>query len=145
MFCSRAGLSLQTQEPRLQFCPKAGLPLQNSGNKVAVLLGINRCSSFPLSVAVACSVESLPSNLATPVQYPAGSGILISVLGLGVMTFVCVLSCIDSGGGLDIVLTTHSGRPALVYLSSVLIQRLCTPFRHLTHVHLGCKSRGSKS
>ena len=25
MFCPRAGLSLQTQPPRLQFCPKAGL------------------------------------------------------------------------------------------------------------------------
>ena len=25
VFCPRAGLSLQTQEPRLQFCPKAGL------------------------------------------------------------------------------------------------------------------------
>ena len=28
MFCPKAGLSLQTQEPRLQFCPKAGLPPQ---------------------------------------------------------------------------------------------------------------------
>ena len=28
MFCPRAGLSLQTQAPRLQFCPKAGLRLQ---------------------------------------------------------------------------------------------------------------------
>ena len=28
VFCPRVGLSLQTQEPRLQFCPKAGLPSQ---------------------------------------------------------------------------------------------------------------------
>ena len=28
VFCPRAGLSLQTQEPRLQYCPKAGLPPQ---------------------------------------------------------------------------------------------------------------------
>ena len=26
VFCPRAGLSLQTQAPGLQFCPKAGLP-----------------------------------------------------------------------------------------------------------------------
>ena len=28
VFCPRAGLLLQTQEPRFHFCPKAGLPLQ---------------------------------------------------------------------------------------------------------------------
>ena len=39
------------------------------------------------------------------------------------MSFVCVLSCVVFGGGPDIVLTTHSGRPALVYLSTVLVQR----------------------
>ena len=33
----------------------------------------------------------------------------------------CVLSCVVSGGGPNTVLTTHSGRTALVYLSSVLI------------------------
>ena len=76
------------------------------------------------SVAVAWSVESLPSNPAARVPFPAGSGILISVLGLGVCPFVFVLSCVASGGGPDIVLTTQSGRPALVYLSSVLVQRL---------------------
>ena len=38
--------------------------------------------------AVAWSVESLPSNPAARVRFPAGSGILISVLGLG----VCPLS-----------------------------------------------------
>ena len=47
VFCSRAGLSLQTQTPRLQSCPKAGLPPQTSGTKVVVLLGMNRCGSFP--------------------------------------------------------------------------------------------------
>ena len=29
VLCPRAGLSLQIQEPRLQFCPKASLPLQS--------------------------------------------------------------------------------------------------------------------
>ena len=42
---------------------------------------------------------------------------------------LCVLSFVVSGGGPDIVLTTHSGRPALVYLSSVLIQRLLLPLQ----------------
>ena len=37
-----------------------------------------------VSVAVAWAVESLPSNPAARVRFPAGLGILISVLGLGV-------------------------------------------------------------
>ena len=44
--------------------------------------------------------------------------------GIGCVSFVCVLSCVVFGGGRDVVLTTHSGRPALVYVSSVLVQRL---------------------
>ena len=40
------------------------------------------------------------------------------------MSFVCVLSCVVSGGGPGIVLTTHSERRAYVYMSSVLVQRL---------------------
>ena len=70
VFCPMAGLSLKTQESRLQFCPKAVLPLQtgrsraistskikkitaikknrNEEPRFAVLLGINRCGSFPL-------------------------------------------------------------------------------------------------
>ena len=38
----------------------------------------------------------------------------------------CV-SCVVSGGGSDILLTPDSGRPALVYLSRVLVQILCSP------------------
>ena len=48
VFCPRAGLSLLTQVLRLQFCPKAGLSTANSGTKVAILLGMNRCGSFLL-------------------------------------------------------------------------------------------------
>ena len=81
-----------------------------------------------LSVAVAWSVESLPSNPAARVRFPEGSGILISVLRLGVWP-LSVLSCIVFGGGHDTVLTTHSGRPALVYLSIVLVQRLLLPLQ----------------
>ena len=96
-----------------------------------------------VSVAMVWSVESLPSNLAARVRFPAGSGILISVLGLGVCPLCSVL--VVFGGGPDIVLTTYSGRLALVYLSSVLVQRLLLPYRHLTHRHLTCKSLGCKS
>ena len=47
MFCPRASLSLQTQAPTMQFCPKPSLQ-PNSGTKVSVLLGMNWCGSFPL-------------------------------------------------------------------------------------------------
>ena len=45
---------------------------------------------------------------------------LMYILRLGV-SFVCVLSCVVSGDDSDIVLTTHSGRPALVFLSSIMV------------------------
>ena len=48
VFCPRAGPSLETQAPRLQFCPKAGLPIANLGTYVVVLLEMNRCGSFSL-------------------------------------------------------------------------------------------------
>ena len=99
-------------------------------------------SYYFVSVAVVWSVESLPSNPARRVQFPAGSGILIYIMGFGVCPLSCVLSCAVSGGGPDIVLTTHSGRPALLYLSSVLSRDYCSPYRHLSHGHLDCKSLG---
>ena len=42
---------------------------------------------------------------------------------------LCVMFCVVFGGGPDIVLTSHSGRSALVYLSSVLVQRLLLPLQ----------------
>ena len=54
------------------------------------------------------------------------------------------LSCALSGGEPDIVLTKHSGRPTLVHLSSVLPHSLLFPYRHLSHEHLGCKTRTCK-
>ena len=48
MLCPRAGVSLQTLEPRVQFCPKGRSSTANSGTKVTVLRGINKCGSFPL-------------------------------------------------------------------------------------------------
>ena len=44
----KGNLSLPTHKPRLQFSPKAGLPLQTQKPRFAVLLGINRCGTFPL-------------------------------------------------------------------------------------------------
>ena len=45
--------------------------------------------------------------------------------GVGCVSFVCVVF----GGGPEIVLNTYSGRPAHVYLSSVLVQRLLLPLQ----------------
>ena len=50
-------------------------------------------------------------------------------IGCVCVSFVCVLSCVIFGGGPYIVLTTPSVRPALVYLSSVLVQRLLLPLQ----------------
>ena len=49
--------------------------------------------------------------------------------GTGCVLFVCILFCVVSGGGPDIVLITHPGRPALVYLSSVLVHSLLLPLQ----------------
>ena len=49
--------------------------------------------------------------------------------GTGYVTIVCVISSVVYGGDPDIVLTTHSGRPVLVYLSSVLIHSLLLPLQ----------------
>ena len=54
--------------------------------------------------------------------------------------FFVFLSCVVSGGCPDILRTHISGRPVLVYVYSVLVQSLCSPYRHQTHEHLGCKS-----
>ena len=44
-----------------------------------------------ISVAVAWSVESLPSNQAARVRFPAVPGILIPILELGVCPLCCPL------------------------------------------------------
>ena len=71
-----------------------------------------------------------------PVFQPAGPGSIPgSVMNfnfcpeIGCVFFVSVLYSVVSGGGPEIVLTTHSGRPAFVYLSSVLVQSLLLPLQ----------------
>ena len=64
---------------------------------------------------------------------------LIFFLGLGCV--LCVLSCDVSRGGPDSVLTTHSGSPDLVYLSSILVQRLLLPLQASDPRALVFKSR----
>ena len=69
-----------------------------------------------ISVAEAWSVESLPPNSTARVRFPVGVRNFNFCPGIGrVMPFV--MSCVVSGGGPDTVLTTHSGRPALVFWS----------------------------
>ena len=78
-------------------------------------------------------------------RFPAGSEILISILGRSVCDFG-VLSYVVSGGDPDIVLTTHSGRPALVYLSSVLVHSVLLSLQASESRAFGCKTReGCKS
>ena len=48
--------------------------------------------------------------------------------GIGCVSFVYILSCAVSGGP-GIVLTTHSGRPTLMYMSSVLVHRQLLPLQ----------------
>ena len=58
---------------------------------------------------------------------------------IGCVSFVCVLSCVVSGGGPDILQTSDSGGPVLVYLYSVLVHILWLP---MFHGYLSCKSAG---
>ena len=52
------------------------------------------------------------------------------------------MSCVVSGGGLDIVLNTHSGMHAFVYLSSVFVHSLLLslPMGICVEIPEGCKS-----
>ena len=67
-----------------------------------------------------------------------------SMHGTERVSFDCVLPCVVSGGGPNIVLTTHSGRPAFLYMPSVLVHSLLLPYRHLTHGNWACKFLGWK-
>ena len=76
-----------------------------------------------MSVAVAWSVEScLPTR--RPGFDSRGVRNFNFYPGTVSVSFICVLFCVVSGGGPASVLTTHSGRSALVYLSSVLVHSL---------------------
>ena len=101
------------------------------------------CLKFHMHFTVGLSVESLPSNLASQVPFPAESGILISILGMDVCP-LCFVLCV-SGGGPDVLLNKDSGRSAHVYLTTVLVQSLWLPYRHLTHVYLSWNSGGCES
>ena len=68
---------------------------------------------------------------------PGGVRILISVLGLGLLFFLCALL---TGGGPDILLTTDSRRPDLVILSNVTVRSLSLPLCVSGPGHLDCNS-----
>ena len=84
---------------------------------------------------MAWSVESLPSNPAGWIRFPMGSRVLILYPGIECVSFACVLSCVVSGGGPAIVLTTDLGKPALVYLSSILVHKIRLSYWCLIHRH----------
>ena len=65
----------------------------------------------------------VPANPAVWVRISAGSGILISIMGLDIC-ILCVVSCVFSGGSPHILLTTYSGKLAVVLQFSVLVHNL---------------------
>ena len=75
------------------------------------------------SVVLARSTESLSSNLATRVRFPAEPEFKLYP-GIGCVSFV--LSCVVSDADLDILLAIVSGNPTPRYLSSVLIHNVVT-------------------
>ena len=90
------------------------------------------------TVAMAWSVETLPSKLAARFRFPTGLEILISILELGVYRLCYVLCYLwlwpwHSAG--------HRFREVpLVYLYIVMVHNLCSPYRNLTHGRLDCMS-----
>ena len=69
MFCPRAGPSLQTQDTKAAIMPKGRSSIANSGTYVAVLLGMNRCGSFPL-LSAPHSLFSIWRNLKRSEKIP---------------------------------------------------------------------------
>ena len=67
-----------------------------------------------------------PGGRASSIPDEARNFKIYSRIGCNVF---CVLSCIVSGGGPNIVMTTHSGRSTPMYLSNVLVNNLLFPLQ----------------
>ena len=96
---------------------------------IYLLNNVNICRIIPLQIFTYKIFNAMVGRVPAfqhggPGSLPGGVRNFNFCPGIGCVSFVCVLSCVVSGAGPDIVLTTHSGRPAVVYLSSVLAQRL---------------------
>ena len=94
------------------------------------------------SVALAWSVESLPSNTAAWVRFPAESGILISVLGLGVCPLSVFCPVLSPAEALTLCLPHIQGGPPLCICPVFWSTDCCSSYRRLTLGYLGCLSRG---
>ena len=116
----------QMRDPEI---PITLCPRKRICNLARSIIGVRRTVGDNFNVQTGWSVESLPSNPAPLGSIPSRVRNFNFCPGIGCVSFVCVLSCVVFGGGTDIVLSTHSGRPALVYLSSVLVQRLLLPLQ----------------
>ena len=101
---------------------------------------IQTLKQAPCGNTISWYLESLPSNSVAQIRFPAGSKILISVLGLGVCPLPVFCLVLSLAMALTICWSQISGRPSIV-----LIQSLCSPYRHLTHGNLDCKSSGVKT
>ena len=91
---------------------------------------------------VVSSLESLPSNPAARVRFPAGSGILISILGLGVcsLPLFCPVLCLADA----LIFCWPSIQRGSHLYSCLEFWFIVSDFsyRRLTHEYLGCKSLG---
>ena len=88
------------------------------------------------------SVESLPSNPVTRVQSPAGSGILIPILGLGVCPLSVFCPLLSPAAALTLCWPHILGGPLLCICLVFCSRICCSSYRHLTHGHLCCMFRG---
>ena len=82
----------------------------------------------------------LPSNPAAWVRFPERSGILISDLGLSVcpLSVFCPVMCPAEALTLS---WPHIQKSLSLCICPVFLSKdCCSPYRHLTHGHLGCKS-----
>ena len=76
---------------------------------------------------LAWTVESLPSNPAAPVRFPAGSGILIFYPVTGLCPLPMFRPLLSLAVARKFCRPQIFGGPALLYFSSVLVQNLYSP------------------
>ena len=85
--CIRLRKLMHLPKPNLDTC----LSIAMCVYQISIYSVRNYFQVYPCTpVAVAWSVEYLPSNPAARVRFPAGLGILISVLGLGCVLCLCL-------------------------------------------------------
>ena len=114
---------------------------ENAETRLKIIIIYFKTMNKISSVAMAWSVESLPSNPAIRVR-PGGVREFNSYPGTVYAFFVCVLSFLSSAVALTFCWLHIQGGPSLCICLVLWSRVCCSHYRHLTHGHLGCKSRG---